>query len=241
MKNKTSFTLLESPQECSTQDVLSKPMTTLFGVGIINPLGPTITIISSGGELHPGQKNDVFHTMLNPFSQTFKKVGDAVIGEDICLTDQMRIFFDLEFGCCPTFLLPGTSMKRSETVGFFAGFLQQFEDSGRTYEKVKKFPGDPWTRVQEDMDLSLESINSVLSSVQKNEGITNEQSLEMAGLLLEPENKMKEFQAFSYAWKGSLEFQNENGNSTAEALSFEDFLKIFAVFAESSILLEKNT
>jgi hypothetical protein len=61
---------------------------------------------------------------------------------------------------------------------------------------------------------------------------------ELASLLLDEETLKKEFAAFFYAWKGSIDFQS--GSMADEALSLEDFLGWLSVIRPSCRMPEMS-
>ena len=101
-----------------------------------------------------------------------------------------------------------------------------------------QYPGDPLNRVQQDVDEVLSLISNLKTEgmpEKMNRRLGNQAAVQLAAMLLEPENHQKEMSAFMYAWKGSIEFQtDEVSRGLADvALSLEDFFKVFSFFEPS--------
>ena len=66
--------------------------------------------------------------------------------------------------------------------------------------KVRQFPGDPWNRVQQDMDGLVDVARQVIEGqgAPKEKPLTDSEAHELAAHLLRPENLDAELKAFMY-------------------------------------------
>jgi hypothetical protein len=130
-------------------------------------------------------------------------------------------------------LIPSAAYSAETAQQVFTEFLQTFEDGAETLEKVKKHPGDPWTRVKGEMD-GLEDILAKLrggASEETVEGnLTPAQAAELARLQLDPKNLFEEFKAFLFGWEGSMNFTGMS------RLSKDDFADVFSKMAMTARL-----
>jgi hypothetical protein len=191
-------------------------------------------VLAIVGDPQPGQELPVVRALLNPFTQEAEEVGMAWIGETWDLATDLRPFFSSIAGSCPTVLLPSAMLDDGEALALCSDFLQIFDDGVELLEKVRRFPGDPWNRVQEDVG----GIGDVVRQFELAEepaavrrALNREEARELAASLLDEENLKHELAAFFYAWKGSIEFQS--GALVQEALSLDGFARYFSVIAPS--------
>lgn len=235
MIRESKFNVLDDHYEISLGQVGKNGLTTLIAGGIINPFGPTLTAVVIDGQVNPGSQHRVVELMLNPFSQTATEVGVAEIGESLTPIHQISKFFALPFGSCPTLLLPCALLERDEVRELYSRFLATFEDGRSVLDKVRAYPGDPWNRVQQDMDgleALLKSIVTGCSEEPPSGRLTPTEAIELADNLLKPDNLKAELQAFRFAWKGSIEFQG-GGAMGKDAMSLETFTEYLALLAIS--------
>ena len=235
MSNPSKFELHGTPRNQPLNEMGQDGLTTLVGWGIINPFGPTLSAFAIDGIVDPGKELPILHLMLNPFTQEVKEVGIAQVGETWQPMVDLPPLFSLEVGSCPTLLLPSVLQEPDESVTLYSLFLTTFANGVSVLNKVRRFPGDPWNRVEEDAN-GLEGLipKSKLGGDQEADErqLTRAEAEELAGNLLEPDNLKKEIQAFMYAWDGSIEFQG-GGIMAKDALTLEAFLDYFAMIAMS--------
>jgi hypothetical protein len=240
MRSNTTFTVHPRARAVPIGSLLQREVTTLLAGGIVNPFGPTLTALVVDGEFSPGPERPVVLLTLNPFSQSASEVGVVEVGETWIPPRHLAPFFDVGFGSCPTLLLPSALLDAEEATEVHARFLRRFSDGYTTLQKVRAFPGDPFARVQHDVDASV----SVLRRARKPgtapaeaRALTAAESKELATALLDPASIRKELQAFFFAWKGAIEFQGA-GSMTSRAMSLDAFSRAFALLALSCTLPE---
>jgi len=224
------FTKYDEPVE-SGEDAFGHGLATfLMGGGIVNPMGPTLQILALDGLGDPGNRLKLCMLSFNPFSQSCHEVGEVVVGDEWVPARDLAPFFD-GWNCCPTLLIPSALYSEKEAVELFAEFAQSFPDGAKTLRQIRKHPGDPWTRVEDEMDGLPEMLKKMVqerasgSSEEKDVLLSAEEAGEFAKLQLDPKNLKEEFAAFMYAWGGSQEFSGMSG------ISKEDFLQVFSRLA----------
>ena len=201
----TVLRLVDNPRSVATTKLGQDAVLTLLATGIVNPFGPTLNVLAIVGDPQPEQELPVVRALLNPFTQEATEVGFARIGERWDLAAHLRPFFSFIAGSCPTVLMPSTMLDDEEALALCTDFLQIFDDGFELLEKVRRFPGDPWKRVEE-----VEGIGDILQQAELGEEpadtrrtLTQEEARALAISLLDEENLKQELAAF-YAWNSSM-------------------------------------
>ena len=236
MKIPSLFEKFVEPKSVHLESLTNREMITIVAGGIINPFGPTLNAIVLDGIIQTGNKLPILNINLNPFSQEAKEIGVAHIG-DVWdpATDLKEFFSPPVLGSCPTLLLPSTLFDADGRININAIFISSFDNAYSVLEKVRRFPGDPWNRVQNDVDSigdTLKSIDSQPETKKSVQSIKDDEAIELARNLLDPSNLKAEIKAFMYAWNGSIEFQGGSA-LVNRAMSLEEFIKIFSTLAVS--------
>lgn len=230
----TVLEMLASPKEAAPREVGQDGMLTLLATGIVNPFGPTLNALVVDGDPEPGLDLPILRFMLNPFVQEIEQVGVAKIGTSWNLAEDLQPLYPSIAGSCPSIVMPSATLDDDGALELCSGFLQSFDDGFGLLEKVRRFPGDPWNRVQSDVDGLGDILKQFQAGDEHVEGarrLTTEEARELASSLLNEENLKAELGALFYAWKGSIDFQS--GSIAADALSFEDFAGWFSLIAPS--------
>jgi hypothetical protein len=216
--------------EMDLDSVGQEGFTTLFALGIINPMGPTMNALVADGFGSVGVRRGLLHLTLNPFSQSCYEVGVVTFGETSPSLPDLRAFFSLPFGACPTLLMPSALYSDEFAQNLFVELLQSFDDGDQAWDNLRHFPGDPWKRVENEMaglpDLIAKSIKGIETEKQPRR-LRIIEAREFAQLQLNPRNLGEEFKAFMFAWEGSINFSGLD----AVAMSKERFLEIFGRLA----------
>jgi len=121
---------LSEPRARDVDSIGETPFVTLIGAGIQNPFGPTLNalVVEGSFPFQPGSTVPFVHLMLNPYSQVIEEVAIARVGNTWNPFDEVPRFFSLNFGCCPTLLLPSRFLDRKANVKIYARFLNSFGD-----------------------------------------------------------------------------------------------------------------
>jgi len=230
MTDESSFERYSQPREMDLESVGQGGFTTLFAIGIVNPMGPTMNALAADGLGPAGERQALLHIILNPFSQECYKVGSVNLGGTWSPLRDLRAFFSLPFGSCPTLLMPSALYSDECAQHVFVELLQSFDDGNETWHKLRHFPGDPWKRVKKEMERLPDFIASSLKEIQTQEQprrLTTTEAGEFVELQLDPKNLVEEFKAFMFAWEGSINF---SGLGRA-AMSKDRFLETFGRLA----------
>jgi hypothetical protein len=183
---------------------------------------------------------DLVQMMLNPFSQEVHRIGRAITEDTSNLLIDYEPLFACKFGCCPTLLLPSTLLDPETAILVHSRWLDTFEGAAWAWQRILHHPFDPWTRIEEEVQASVQKYvygnsNPEIELRRLKHHLSEFKALDFARFALSTEHMIPEFQAFSYAWKGSINIQREVGNSVfaSRALQFDDFLEWFSVIANS--------
>jgi hypothetical protein len=229
------ITAINRPVEY-TRSVAKEGFTTLLATGIVNPFGPTLTVLRAEGDAHTRGESlsPVLKLVLNPFLQNCEQVGIARPGDTWSLESQLPPFFPLYAeDSCPTLLMHSSLLGHDQAVGLYTELLATFKDGMSVLEGVRRYPGDPVNRVQEQMEaLGAIVVDADRAEQETDRRLTAAEARELAENLLDPDTQDAETKAFLYAWQGSIEFQG-SGEMAENALSLADFTTWFASVATS--------
>ena len=220
MGNQASLTkMYETPITRKFRPSILKNSTVLMGGAIVNPFGPTLTCVVIEEQPAAGEYN-ILQIMLNPFAQWVKEVGTFTRGETCTIADDFSPLYGLEWGSCPSFLLPPDLFSESFTEMIYRRFFQSLENGYALLEGVRKTPNDPFERIKVSMESFVQN-----GEQEQDRKLTPKDAAELALRLLDPEANKKEMQASFAAWDGAIRFQKDN---RMKAMSLKKFLKIFA-------------
>lgn len=211
--------LFDEPTQLSLDDLDGSALDVFFATGIINPFGPTLSLVAAAGE--PAEKRElpVVEIMLNPFKQQVLQIGKMLVGSEWTPADDLKPLIQRDYGGCPTMVLISNQVTDSVRFELATQILETHGDRVRgVTEAVKKHFGDPWTRVSEEMrgaeyDTDTRSLPEVAQ--------------ELASILLTSEHFKAEFQAFAAAWHGSIENTGLSDQMKLSAMSSEQFKGFF--------------
>lgn len=240
MNPRSAFQRSSEARERSLESLGAKVVTTLVAGGIVNPFGPTLTALLAEGTWEDGAEVTICHLMLNPFSQALHEVGTAWIGAEWTPDADLQPFFELRFGDCPSLLMPsGVLIDSGSFLGTYAAFLGSFEAGFTTLEAVRRFPGNPRGRVQEQIDVGEQMIGAFLQAggvpvadPRNRRPLTELEAAELAYLLLEPACVRQEMEAFAHAWNQAIRFQGGTPMGQ-EAMPLGELSRYFDILAAS--------
>jgi hypothetical protein len=185
----------------------SHPSKLLVAAGIVNPFGPTLAGLTL---LKKAEQPDweLFSFSLNPFRQELKRLRSATLDE---ATQPSKVVADAGIGLAATpTLIIVNSVSEQEIVACTRVIASAFADLGSTIDNLRKFPGNPWDRISEEIH---DGFGSVRSSSKQNRAIKPEDIDDYVKLMLDGKSFAEEFIAFKTAWQGSIDFQKSHGNS----------------------------
>jgi hypothetical protein len=189
-----------------------------------------LNVVAVVGDFAPNRKLPLVRVMLNPFSQEAEQIGDAVFAGRWSPVQDFEPLLRLAAGACPTLVLPSSLLDEDDALTITARWLATFDDARKTMDSVGAHFGDPWTRVGEEVEQATAELVATL----KPEGdlklpslrpLSSEEARAFARSVLSHKHFEPEIQAFFYAWKGSINFQLENGGGRLAhgAMSPESF------------------
>jgi hypothetical protein len=242
------FELLSTPIAQSLNDVDGQPLTTLLLGGIVNPFGPTLNVVAAIGKFEPNRNLPLVRLMLNPFSQEVTQIGDATVAERWSPLQNFEPLLELAFGACPTLVLPSHLLDDEDALAITARWLAGFDDARETMDRVGAHLGDPWTRVSTEIHQgATDYVAAKLKPEQDSRlpvplPLTEEEALTFARTVLSYKHFEPEVQAFLYAWKGSIDFQRENGSGrlALSAMSLESVQAWLTACSESCRVPEES-
>ncbi len=228
MSSSFIFTKYDEPEETELGAFGSGIATTLIAAGIVNPMGPTLNILAMDGLGSPGATLKLFFVSLNPFSQSCHEVGEVLVG-DVWVPQHDLMPFLNGWGGCPTLLIPSALYAPEVAEELFTQFLRTFEDGRETLQQLRKYPGDPWTRVKQEMDGTAEMLEKLLNGdsgeISEDGHLDGESAADFARLQMDPKNLKEEFDAFMFAWEGSTNFLR------LPSIAKEEFFQVFTRLA----------
>ena len=225
---RSRFTLLQEPIPTSLTEVGQSGFTTLIAGGVVNPFGPTLTVLTADGHFPKAVgRVPVLLIALNPFAQTCHTVGHVEIGDMWSPLEDLDPFVaSLAFGACPTLLIPSTFMNADVTRTLYARFLSTFEDGAEVLAKVRCYPDDPWRRNLAGLDAALRVERAHEDPVKRGR-LNQSEALELATTLLAQDHVRTELIAFLDAWEAAVHFQSGDAPPPS-AMPAEDFVERLA-------------
>ena len=206
------LTLLTEPEELQIGEAFDPlGLEVLFGGGIVNPFGPTLTAVCAETKTNRLGQQRIIELVLNPFSQTSRLLGHCIFDARWEPLKHIPPLFNFEYGGCPTLLLPSCRYVPQLDNTLLALFLHSFDDARDTLEKVKDCPDDPFDRIDREVKGVTEGLREIARNEnfdlpEKNiEPITLDEAKWLAAHLLDEQNARLELAAFLQAWAGSSE------------------------------------
>ena len=230
MKTRCRFERAVKALETSFHESGKKPYTTLLAAGIVNPFGPTLSVLAVDGYFPRADgRVPLIEMTLNPFAQTCTVVGTVDMGDNWTPLYDLQPFMSLPLRSCPTLLLPSVYMTPGIVETLYADMLMTFDHGARALSGVRQYPGDPWARIQSEID---DSLGTPFAPPKGGTTRLNRvEATELARTQLAPDNLRAEVLAFLDAWRGSIALQGAAAARTA--MPFDRFLDIFALLATS--------
>jgi len=213
------ISLFDEPTPLDLNDLDGSPLDVFFATGIVNPFGPTLSVVAAAGEPSEGRELPVVEIMLNPFSQRVLQIGKMLVGSEWTPADDLKPLIQRDYGGCPTLVLASKQVTDGVRFDLATQILETHGDRVKgVTEAVKAHFGDPWTRVSEEMrgaeyDTDDRSIPEV--------------ARELTSLLLTSQHFKAEFQAFVAAWHGSIENMGLSDQMKVSAMGSEQFNEFF--------------
>lgn len=204
-------------------EVGGSDFTTLLAGGIVNPMGPTLTVLGLASD-GASARQSVVELVLHPFFPRATRVAttEARVSGDQWQDLAAVLGSVAAHSSCPTLLLPSTLLDEERNTQVWSHALSHYADGSITLQRVRSYPGDPWKRVEHEMDsVDLSAPRPASLPLEANE------ARELALIQLTPANLRAEMEAFMFAWNGSIDFQAKGGSPLASSAMPVDTLAIF--------------
>ena len=185
---------LDTPKRASFDDLAGKPFHTLLMGYLLNPYGPTVTIVRTNAPLESEDVRDILVITLNPFQQTIAKVGEIQVrpGENL-QPSEFHQLFELDFGPCPSLMFVSSLLQRDKIVPALQSWVISFEDASRVYDGISLNPADPLGRIAREVQHGIPRIRP----------LSKDQALTLAGGMLAPSHVTSETLALATLWPTS--------------------------------------
>ncbi len=213
------ISLFNEPAPLSLDDLDGSQLGIFFAVGIVNPYGPTLSLVAAAGMPAEGIKLPVIEIMLNPFSQRVLQIGSMLVGSEWPPANDLAPLILRDYGSCPTMVLISNQVTDTARFDLVTQILESYGDQVKAVrQSVRTHFGDPWTRVSEEM--------RGIKHASDDESV-GDAARDLASLLLSSKHFKPEFQAFAAAWHGSIESTGINDQMKLSAMNSEAFKSFF--------------
>ena len=127
---KSRFTLLRQPVPTPLSDVGQKGFTTLIAGGVVDSLGPTLSVITVDGHFpNAVDRLRVLLITLDPFCQSCHTIGYVDVGDMWSPVEDLEPFLSsVPLASCPTLLIPSGFMSPEIAQAVYARWLATFDD-----------------------------------------------------------------------------------------------------------------
>ena len=142
------ITLYQTPMPLALDDLDGSLLDVFFATGILNPFGPTLSVVGAVGQPRVGREIPVVEIMLNPCTQEVTQIGKMMVGEQWSPLHDLAPLIEREYGGCPTIVLVSKQVPESVRLTLVTQILESYGERVKDVsEAVRKHFGDPWTRV----------------------------------------------------------------------------------------------
>jgi len=193
----SALSMMQRPLGAALDSIFSRELDVFFALGVVNPLGPTLTLVAAPrqGTLSDGSV-PVYRVLLNPFEQRVARVGTINPGETCLSVESLDPLLRMDLGICPTLILIDRRFTPEERSQLTGRILEKFPgDVARVCVRVRAFFGNPWDRITAEMrgEEPLERRPDLSSAIRV---LAEMQSL--------ASHVISEIDAFFAAWRGSI-------------------------------------
>jgi hypothetical protein len=209
------ISLLYSPRALDLDDLDGSPLDVFFATGIVNPFGPTLTVVAAVGVADLGKEIPVVEIMLNPFRQEVLQIGTMLVGTEWHPEDDLAPLIERDYGGCPTLVLVTNKVSQSTRIDLTRQIFESYGSKIKSVAKaVETHLGDPWARVDREIRGSDFDIDDVS---------VHDTAMNLASLVLSVEHIVPELQAMLAAWQGSIEKTGVSDQLKWSSMSHEHF------------------
>ncbi len=132
--------LSDQRTKISLNEIKEGGLVPLLCAGIVNPMGPTLTITALRTAARDQEHSfEIVEIMLNPFSQEVHRVGCGGMGDSFnTVRDYALLYETCSLFNCPTLFLPSRAHFDSNAAEIHASWLCRFPDSARKWRMIRK-------------------------------------------------------------------------------------------------------
>ena len=198
-------------------EALGGDVIALVGGAIVNPFGPTLLLTALTGPWRPGSDMPIIQASINPFSQELQHVGVFKVRGLFDPLGTLLSVVPRSIPGCPTALLVSPLLReRAEDIWTVTSrYLANCEHASGTLEGVRQFPGDPRSRVKQEIDAGMK----IMLARQRGEDapwpeqrrLTFDESMELVCSQLTRSHWLQEWQGFIMCWSESIGHVREQG------------------------------
>lgn len=234
---------LSEPREVPISYIEQNPIYPLLIHGIVNPNGPTLTLIAAvrDGTSAPVS---IVYSYLNPFQSEAFILGYLFAGnlptrfadQLLAALDQIKLFE----GGVATLYFKSQHFDELDIRHIYTSLLDNYDALGIDLDRLNRFPLNPWDRVSEEMSDAFSGLvdNPGGSSQRqvKEPGTTPDIKDAFLNVVLDKKHNQEELKAFLYAWNGSIEQQKKHGNKALaeSAFGYKEFTQLLSYIVASA-------
>jgi hypothetical protein len=136
-------------------------------------------------------------------------------------------------------------LEEHEAIAIHARWLAGFRGMRDNWRLIKKYPSDPWTRVNESVNFGFERYTipairgeDISELYWKDEladrlPLDEREAHEFARHVLSPQHMEAELSALPWAWQSAIKIQSDAGNGVPVTMDMETFMSWFKAVARS--------
>lgn len=202
--HETGIIMYPQHRERKFHTIRPHDLTVWLGGGILNPMGPTLTVAALE-EFGTVFQYKIIHMMLNPFTQWIREVGEITIGMQCTFQGGFEPLLSLSWGNCPSLLLPQKIIDEDFSREIYARLMLSCGNGQKLLNGVRKYPNNPIDRINAEMK-QYQDTGKFPSDGQ----LSEEKAMELTALLLNEEAVNAEVDGFAELWKASTKLVEGN-------------------------------
>lgn len=217
---------LTEPRPFPVSYLNDNPIYPILVSGIVNPNGPTLTVVTAVRDRTSAPLALVF-AFLNPFkSELFVpaylkegSVGTPLPDQILQALQPFKVFS----GGFPSLCIPSAYLDDFDTRYLYRHLLANNGDLRTSFERLKRFPLNPWDRVTEEVQEAMASLLDEQVHPPNDTGapLSEDEMNQLLDTVLGKEHNQCELPAFGYAWKGAIDQQRNVNNAKLADIAFQ--------------------
>lgn len=226
---------IDQSKECQEVE-LSKSveeLEVLFATGIVNPNGPTFNVYYADTSSKT-ESSILYQVTIHPTSDSIQSTASIKWNSSGETMTGIDFYSDFYNSSLPTLFMKGNMLNKEVFYQIISMFIEQSEDSLRTYQYIKEYEGKPYQRVSAEMRGAIKSILGKTEEQKvgffkkifgkKNKEINEMDNPDLIKLLTKEKNILEEIKALLMAYSGSIENVIPSG---MVQIDFKAFVNVF--------------